>query len=94
MLTRSPDPPGTTRDPRSGRKAEHEHERRKHEHRKAAPRKRETLKPGKDRTMSNEQALTAYAPDNGWDDDGWQDAAREAEQRLLRGTLLRFADWR
>jgi hypothetical protein len=26
-------------------------------------------------------------------DDGWTDAAAEAHERVLRGTLLRFADW-
>jgi hypothetical protein len=36
--------------------------------------------------MSND--LTTIHTDNGWDD-----AAAEAGERLLRGTLLRFADW-
>jgi hypothetical protein len=28
------------------------------------------------------------------DDGGWNDTAKESEQRLLRGSLLRFADWK
>jgi hypothetical protein len=32
--------------------------------------------------------------DNSLPDDGWDDAAAEANARLLRGTLLKFADWR
>ena len=27
-------------------------------------------------------------------DDGWNDAAQEAGERTIRGTLLKFADWR
>ena len=27
-------------------------------------------------------------------DDGWNDAANEAGERMIRGTILRFADWR
>ena len=27
-------------------------------------------------------------------DDGWNDAASEAGERMIRGTILRFADWR
>src|SRR5262245_46045705 len=27
-------------------------------------------------------------------DDGWNDAAREANERMIRGQLLKFADWR
>jgi hypothetical protein len=27
-------------------------------------------------------------------DDGWNDAATEAGERIIRGTILRFADWR
>jgi hypothetical protein len=26
-------------------------------------------------------------------DDGWNDAAAEANERVLRGTLLKFSDW-
>ena len=38
--------------------------------------------------MSN--SLTKPAPAN----DGWKDAAQEAGERTIRGTLLKFADWR
>jgi len=37
--------------------------------------------------MSNE--LTTYDSD-----DGWGDAAEEANERIIRGTFLKFADWR
>src|SRR5262245_11196466 len=36
------------------------------------------------------QALTTPPPA----DDGWSDAASEAAERTIRGTLLKFADWR
>jgi hypothetical protein len=46
--------------------------------------------------MSNNHAVmqqqrTAIVPAN---DDGWNDAAAEAAERTIRGTLLKFADWR
>ena len=37
----------------------------------------------------HEQSLPAAAAD-----DGWGDAAAEAAERSIRGTLLKFADWR
>jgi hypothetical protein len=37
--------------------------------------------------MSNE--LTTFE-----NDDGWNDAAHDANEQILRGTLLKFADWR
>ncbi len=37
--------------------------------------------------MSNDLTTTST-------DDGWEDAAHEADERILRGTFLKFADWR
>jgi hypothetical protein len=39
--------------------------------------------------MQKQQELTVPAAD-----DGWNDAAAEAAERTIRGTLLKFADWR
>lgn len=39
--------------------------------------------------MQKQQELTVPAAD-----DGWGDAAAEAAERTIRGTLLKFADWR
>jgi hypothetical protein len=39
--------------------------------------------------MQKQQELTVPAADDGWDD-----AAAEAAERTIRGTLLKFADWR
>jgi hypothetical protein len=36
------------------------------------------------------QKLATPPPAN----DGWNDAAQEAGERTIRGTLLKFADWR
>src|SRR5258708_26155082 len=41
----------------------------------------------RNRQMSNE--LTTLNAD-----DGWNDAAEEANERIIRGTFLKFADWR
>src|SRR4051794_31930713 len=38
-------------------------------------------------TLTNRQPTTAVA-------DGWDDTAAEAEARLIRGSLLKFADWK
>ena len=38
--------------------------------------------------MSND--LTSYNTDS---NDGWNDAAEEASERVVRGTLLKFSDW-
>ena len=40
--------------------------------------------------MSNNHSLMKPAPAS----DGWNDAAQEAGERTIRGTLLKFADWR
>jgi hypothetical protein len=42
--------------------------------------------------MSDQRSLTEqqYAPSS----DGWDDAAAEAGERMIRGQLLKFADWR
>src|SRR4051794_3969997 len=37
--------------------------------------------------LANRQSTTAPA-------DGWDDTAAEADARLIRGSLLKFADWR
>jgi hypothetical protein len=40
--------------------------------------------------MSDNHSLMKSPPA----DDGWNDAASEASERTIRGTLLKFADWR
>ena len=40
--------------------------------------------------MSNNHSLMKSVPAG----DGWNDAAVEAAERTIRGTLLKFADWR
>jgi len=40
--------------------------------------------------MSNDRNVTQYIPA----DDGWGDAAAEGAERMIRGRLLKFADWR
>ena len=40
--------------------------------------------------MTDNHSLMKPAPA----DDGWNDAAQEAGERTIRGTLLKFADWR
>jgi hypothetical protein len=40
--------------------------------------------------MSDNHSLMKSPPA----DDGWRDAANEAAERTIRGTLLKFADWR
>jgi hypothetical protein len=40
--------------------------------------------------MSDNHSLMKPAPAS----DGWNDAAQEAGERTIRGTLLKFADWR
>ena len=40
--------------------------------------------------MSDNHTLMQQRPT----DDGWNDAAQEASERTIRGTLLKFADWR
>src|SRR5262245_57114586 len=41
--------------------------------------------------QKREQAKALTVPAG---DDGWGDAAAEASERTIRGTLLKFADWR
>jgi hypothetical protein len=41
--------------------------------------------------MSDHHSLTQTIPTT---DDGWNDAAQEAGERTIRGTLLKFSDWR
>src|SRR5260370_31869158 len=43
--------------------------------------------------MSNE-VMTYHTPELLSKDDGWEDADDEANERILRGTLLKFSDWR
>src|SRR6516225_5694654 len=47
----------------------------------------ETHKPRK-REMSNDLTIVSEHAD-----DGWGDAAAEANERVLRGRLFKFADW-
>jgi hypothetical protein len=45
----------------------------------------------KEKTVSSTELTTTT---NMPADDGWDDAAREAEERAIRGTLVTFADWK
>src|SRR5258705_3035161 len=42
----------------------------------------------------NNEVMTYHTPELLSKDDGWEDAADEANERILRGTLLKFSDWR
>jgi hypothetical protein len=44
--------------------------------------------------MSDNHSLMQQQPAAAPANDGWDDAAQEASERTIRGTLLKFADWR
>jgi hypothetical protein len=44
--------------------------------------------------MSDNHSLMQQQPAAVAANDGWGDAAAEASERMIRGTLLKFADWR
>jgi hypothetical protein len=44
--------------------------------------------------MSDNHSLMQQQPAAAPANDGWGDAAAEASERMIRGTLLKFADWR